>query len=351
MIFKRIPEELLQKAQKLLFITNIGVGDYTYLQVYLKAFSQTYPHIKIDLWIDDINRGSCWWQWEHVKNTALYEWLAVTPFINKVYQETCSSTVYKDAVKQAQAEQYPLVVSLATKKVASYVALARRIAPYGFVASCKPMFKKYQFLDKRKMYVSKGDCFIEFQPTFTQETLKTKPISDQYAWWFEQLFDLKLSVQDQQPSIAIPKEWVIASKLKLMKHGIDKKTKPFGKVYFVNAYAESEKKAWKAEKAIELIRNLKQDDMFNDVTFLLHVPPERYDKVCTSIEKQLPNNVILFSARDNFFQLPATLAVCDLVISVDAGIVHLAGAVKAPVVALDNDSALDAVAQKVKDIY
>jgi ADP-heptose:LPS heptosyltransferase len=40
------------------------------------------------------------------------------------------------------------------------------------------------------------------------------------------------------------------------------------------------------------------------------------------------------SANDNFFQLPAMLAECDLIISVETAVMHLANAVRVPVIAL-----------------
>jgi heptosyltransferase-3 len=42
----------------------------------------------------------------------------------------------------------------------------------------------------------------------------------------------------------------------------------------------------------------------------------------------------LFSAEENFFQLPAILSLCDLIISVETAVMHLANAVHVPVIAL-----------------
>lgn len=42
----------------------------------------------------------------------------------------------------------------------------------------------------------------------------------------------------------------------------------------------------------------------------------------------------LFSAEENFFQLPAILEQCDLIVSVETAIMHLANAVHVPVIAL-----------------
>jgi ADP-heptose:LPS heptosyltransferase len=45
-------------------------------------------------------------------------------------------------------------------------------------------------------------------------------------------------------------------------------------------------------------------------------------------------NTAAFSATDHFFQLPAMLARCDLIVSVETAVMHLANAVHVPVIAL-----------------
>lgn len=45
-------------------------------------------------------------------------------------------------------------------------------------------------------------------------------------------------------------------------------------------------------------------------------------------------DVHLFSAEENFFQLPAILSRCDLIVSVETAVMHLANAVHVPVIAL-----------------
>ncbi len=324
-----IPEELLAKSSKILFITHLAIGDFTYLQTYFKAFAVKYPHIKIDIWVDEVRRSWRWWEWPYLKNYSLYDWLEASSFVNKIYRETYSPVGYNKSVKQAQKEQYPLVVSLATVRVPSYVSLARKIVPYGFVTSFSEPLQWYQWYKRWQM--SKSNVVIQEVPLEVQRDIH---ITDYYAWWFEQLFNIHVALQDRRPLVVLPKDWLVASKLQFLKYGIDKKTKPFGKVYFINTYAKNEKRSWPIEKAIELVSALQQDDTFCDVTFLINVIPEIYAKSACCIKKLLPNNVILFSARDNFFQLPATISLCDLVISVETSVMHLASAVKVPVIAL-----------------
>ncbi len=346
-----IPEELLQNCNKILFITHCSLSDYIYLQTYFKAFAEQYPQIKIDVWIDEIRRTRCWWRWKYLKRYALYDWLAAALFFNKIYRETYSSGGYKRCVKRAQQEQYPLVVSLATLRVHKYVALARKISSTGFVVSFQQNPTWFEW--RKKMLFKKSNATIQERLPDDQADGK---VTNRFAWWFEQLFKVQVEPARRVPSVAIPMPWLIATKLKFMKHGIDKKQKPFGKVYFINAYAQTKHGSWPLENVIDLIRVLKQDDIFNDVTFLIHVIPEEYNNIHARLSKQWLNNVIVFCARDNFFQLPATLSLCDLIISVETEVVHLACAVTVPVVALmrqENavkDISVDAVVKKVKEV-
>lgn len=326
---QRISAEQLQKADKILFITHLAIGDYTYLQTYFQAFAKTYPHIKIDIWVDELRRSWRWWQWRHLKNYALYDWLAASPMFNRVYRENYYPAGHKKCIKQAQLEQYPLVISLATLRAHSYLALARTIAPEGCVAGFAQTYKWYQFRLKRQAVNN-----ISIACKLPVEKNNQVHITDHYAWWFEQLFNIQVKPEQRRPTIALPKSWIIASKLKFMKYGIDKKRKPFGKVYFINAYAKNDKRSWPIEKVMALVGLLKKDDQFNDVTYLVNVVPEYYEKIRKLIAHQMLNNIIVFCARDNFFQLPTTLALCDLIISVETAVMHLACAVNVPVIAL-----------------
>ena len=62
--------------------------------------------------------------------------------------------------------------------------------------------------------------------------------------------------------------------------------------------------------------------------------PDKYDEVKQYLSNYYLNDVILFTAQQNFFQLPGIVSLCDLVISVETSIIHLASALKIPVVAI-----------------
>jgi len=68
--------------------------------------------------------------------------------------------------------------------------------------------------------------------------------------------------------------------------------------------------------------------------FLINAMPQELAKVTAVVQAHGLPRTQAFSAVDNFFQLPAMLAQCDLIISVETSIMHLANAVHVPVVAL-----------------
>jgi len=62
--------------------------------------------------------------------------------------------------------------------------------------------------------------------------------------------------------------------------------------------------------------------------------PESLDEAKAVFARSHLKQVQLFSAQENFFQLPAVLSMCQLIISVETAVMHLANAVLVPVIAL-----------------
>lgn len=325
-----IPEHLIQGADKILFITHLAIGDYTYMQTYFKALSQKYPHLKIDLWVDEVRRTWCFWRWKHLKKYSLYDWLEECPFIHKIYRETYSPFGYKQSVKQAQQEKYTLVVSFGVSgmKAHRYAQLARAIAPDGFIVGVKLPIKKFNVIKQHQYKKLNGFLSHKLQD------FKGKHITDLYASWFENLFDLKVAESNRAPFIDVPTKWSMYAKLQFLKRGIDKKHKTFGKVFFINPFAKIDKRSWPMDHVADLITEIKHDDQWHDISFIINVLPEDYQRINNFLKKRSLNDVFLFTADTNFFQLPAIMSCCDLVVSVETSTIHLASALRVPVVAL-----------------
>ena len=103
---------------------------------------------------------------------------------------------------------------------------------------------------------------------------------------------------------------------------------------FINYLAKDPKRSWKIEQAFELIRRLQQEERFKHTTFLINTLPELITSLNKRIKEEGLPNTFSYSAIENFYQLPAMLKLSDLIISVETSTIHLANAVKTPVIAL-----------------
>ena len=275
-----VPAELLQETDKILFVAHLALGDFTYLQNFFKAFAESYPHIKIHIWVNELRRTRCFWRWKHLKAYALYDWLEACPFIHKVYRDTYAPHLFKRSRKEAVVENYPLVVSLATLRSYEYAGLARSLSPKGFVAGMQGTTAWWQF-GKRRAY-KKLDALIDVKP----ESVKGKHISAVYASWFEQLFGLEVSESSRFPVLATPDKWTLFAKLRFLKWGINKESSRFGKVIFINAYAKINKRTWPLERVAELILALKKNDAWGDVSFIVNIVPEEMKRAQEAWQKE-----------------------------------------------------------------
>lgn len=318
-----IPAALLAKADKILFIGHLALGDYTYLQNCFKAFAQAYPHIKIDLWIDEVRRTADPAQWPHLQKYSLYDWVEEAGFFHKVYKRTYSPALYEESLAEAQAENYPIVVALAHLRPQFYARLAHQISPHGMVAGTREsfsLFKPHHYWSYRLLNAS-----IRPYPPVEHH------ISAAYADWFQQLFGLDIPVAARYPFVDIPPRWTDAAKSQLEHWGFAART---GKLVFINPFAKSHKRCWPLERVTELIATMQRDPAWAGARFIINAMPQDLASVRQAVEQRGLRDTHMFSAVDNFFELPAMLAQCDLIISVETSIMHLANAVHVPVVAL-----------------
>jgi ADP-heptose:LPS heptosyltransferase len=105
-------------------------------------------------------------------------------------------------------------------------------------------------------------------------------------------------------------------------------------VVFLNAYSKTVERSWPLERMIELIKAMRAQAAWRDAGFVVNVVPEELERARALFARYPLEHTRLFSAEDNFFQLPAVLSLCDLVISVETAVMHLANAVHVPVIAL-----------------
>jgi ADP-heptose:LPS heptosyltransferase len=320
---------LLQGADKILFIAHLALGDFTYLQSCFQAFARAWPHLKIHLWVDERRRTSRASEWEHLRKYALYDWLAECPYIDKVYDETYSPQLYRESLEEARREDYPVVVSLAVLERHKYATLARSISPHGFVVGQKKPVRPYD-IAKRLIY-RKLDAFI---PAYTAASHPDQHISDIYAGWFTQLFGMEIPPAARFPVLDIADRWIDYARAQFADWGFMGADGKPSRVVFVNAFSKSVERSWPLERVIGLIRTMRCEPAWRDAGFVVNVVPEELARARAIFAGAGLERTHLFSAEENFFQLPAILSLCELIISVETAVMHLANAVHVPVIAL-----------------
>jgi ADP-heptose:LPS heptosyltransferase len=320
-----IPPELLKEGGKILFIAHLALGDYTYLQNFFRAFAQAHPGLEIHLWVDEVRRTSRSEAWKFLKSYALYDWVGNCPFFSRVYRRTYSPELFRESIAEAQREQYPVVVSLATLRPHFYASLAREISPDGFIAGMKPRTRLTQ-LHHLPAYRKLDAAISPDAPPGMPDA----HITDVYAGWFRQLFGLEVPPAARFPFVDIPKEWIDMARQQLRQWDF-----PEGaKLVFINPYAKTGKRCWPLEKVVALIREMSAQEAWRDACFIVNAVPQELEHARGAIEHQRLQRTRIFSAEENFFQLPAMLQQCDLIISVETAVMHLANAVGVPVIAL-----------------
>lgn len=322
----KVPAELLAKSNKILFIAHLAIGDFSYLQNGFKAFKEAYPHLEMDLFIEEVRCTNDPQKWPFLKKYSLYDWVETCSFFNKVYKENYSPSLRAQSITEAQQRAYPIVVSIETLGSLNGAALAREIAgPTGFAMGMDIRYKWYQL--KQKADLKKLDALIEVVKPHNGDN---RHISDDYDYWFSQIGGVMLFKEDRYPFVDIPQKWQDHAKAVLDEWGV-KADQP---IVFINHIAKNPRRSWKLEQVKELILLMQAIPQWKDTFFIINGIPEIFPEVEALISDHQLQNTKPFSALDNFFELPAMLQESDLIISVETAVMHLANAVHVPVIAL-----------------
>jgi len=326
-----IPVDLLSSSRKILFVAHLALGDFTYMQNCFRAFRQAYPHIQMHLWVDELRRTSDPDKWEHLKKYSLYDWVNGCGLFEKVYTQTYSPALYQQSIAEARSEHYPIVVSFAVLHRHEYVKLMRELSPEGFIVGQK---KRVRLLDLRKHLIyRKLDAHIPAYKITRQHQSGAESvphISAIYADWFQQLFNLNISEQERLPFVTIPQQWQNWAQQQLINWHFNQDVP----TVFLNGFSKSPERSWSLERVMELATAMQQTDQWKQANFIINVIPEALGEARTRFGGDAQSRIQLFSADENFYQLPAMLGRCDLIVSVETAIMHLANAVHVPVIAL-----------------
>jgi glycosyltransferase involved in cell wall biosynthesis/ADP-heptose:LPS heptosyltransferase len=320
-----VPARLLENPAKILFVMHPGIGDFCYLQNFFRELAARFPLLEMHLWVGEHRITADPAKWDALKNFILYDWLAACPYFKKIYRNNYSPAGLAGAVVEARAEKYDAVATLVLTRWHKYAKLAREICPAGagagIVISAMRPFDIKGWL--KTFPYKKPDIAFPAAPATVGH------ISDIFSWWFQRLFGCGLPVEKRMPFMDIPGEWTRWADGFIKKIGADGK-----KLVFVNVTAKDWKRCWPLENGIETIKAMQQVSQWKDAIFLLNAMPGDVAKFHDTVSKGGLKRTHLFSAEENFFQLPSVLGKCSLIISVETSVMHLANAVRVPVIAL-----------------
>jgi len=297
-------------SNKILFITHLAIGDFIYMQPYFKKLAKTNPDFKIDICVDESRCKPFILFKKQPKINSVIDWIKNLEYFNEIFQIPYDKKAFNQFVDNCKEEKYKKVISLGTIRSHRYNYFARQISADGFVIGIKSKQEKYNKLLNLTLRANKPNHHV----------------TELYADWFEKIFNLKLTKEEIFPTIDIPLKWLQEIKEKFF---YTKNVKSI----FINSFASNAKRSWPIKNVLTLISNLNKNPLFLSSKFIINIPPEN-NKLVNELTEKLQKNVILFTANKNFFELPAMVANCSFVISVETSTMHIAQALKIPQIAL-----------------
>lgn len=316
----------LHSAERVLFVFDLSVRDFLYLQNYIFKLKIFYPQLKVDLWVNSVS-----YFFQHRNDTQekfLYDFLQECKFVDKIYFD-----YYPSNLKGLYSYKYPFIVSFSS--CFKVFRLIRRVSSNCFLIGIQPKIYWYNFVRKRDKrllnrslllnikYTSRNSFYLNFFNQLLNEDLLNEG------------FDLK------RVELEVPNKWISYAKLRFLKWGIDRVGKKFGNVFFINPFDDTEKCIWSLNDVLKFVTQLKRQDTWGDVYFILYVPERRAKKVKDFFATNSINNLLLFFADYNFFQIPSVLGLCDVVIAADGFCIDLANILNVHCVEIKLNQKLD----------
>ncbi|KKP22547.1 MAG: ADP-heptose:LPS heptosyltransferase [candidate division TM6 bacterium GW2011_GWF2_28_16] len=300
MIDFNISKDILEKTERILFISHFSIKDFVYAQNYFINFAKEYQNIKIDLYVDPLCARPAIFRFSDYKNHMLKDWLQEFNIFNKVYFAPTNFLKYLDLKKEIKNQNYLLIINLATKNILKFNKFAKNI--------------------------SKNANIIN------QNILQDNNYNNNIL------------------NIDIPKKWLISVKLNFLSWGINDKQRQIKKIIFINPFERNLQRLWPIERIFEFIDELRVSENFYNTVFIINVLPHNYKKYQKVLKNFAKQNTFLFVVTHNFFQLVSMVKLSDLVISVDNPVLTLAQVFNKPVINILQKSKIQEINNK-NNIY
>lgn len=325
-----LSEKFLGNCKRILYMSPMAIGDYVYQGAFLKALSNKYPLLEIDLWIDDCRASKK--LWHAGRNTAMNQWLSSESYINYVYSMPESSAERDQNIKEAWSKDYDAVVFITTSRISGFASAALSIVNSGKVFGTT----SFSIIDNVLNYLTyqRLDGKIRIENSFNYHH-----ITDFYQAIFLRFFSLSVPNKERILKLNLATDLTKKSANKLSylarQHQLENP-----KTIFINHLSTASKRDWRLNQVETL--TLLINKAMPDSLIILNAPPHAYKDLCQWLKNNQKLNSLgieVFTAKENFFELPALMSQCDLVISVETAIMHLASSLNLSQIALIRESA------------
>ena len=325
-----LSEKFMGNCKRVLYMSPMAIGDYLYQGAFLKALSKKYPQLEIDLWIDDcrVNKKL----WHAGRNNVMSQWLTSEPYINHVYSMPESKEAREQNIKKAWSKDYDAVVFVATSRISDFARTALRIINTGKVfgtASPSIIDNIFNYSVYKKL---NGKININNVSNYDH-------ITDFYQTVFRCFFSLQVPRSQRILKLDLEPKLIEHCAKKLSKFATQFRLED-AKTIFINHLSTTSKRDWRLDQVEGLA--LLINKALPGSLIILNAPPHAYEDLCHWLKNNHKLNSLaieVFTAKENFFELPALMSQCDIVISVETAIMHLASSLNLNQIALIRESA------------
>ncbi|MDF0533493.1 glycosyltransferase family 9 protein [Shewanella sp. A32] len=318
-----IDKALLLKAQKLLVMSPFALGDFLYIKTFLEAVKQQYPHLQLDIWLDDDRNDKQ--VWRLARSHIMQQWIEAEPAFGKAWGCCASVSEQQRQIYAATEAAYDIVVTIPGSIGRHYIDIARNIAPAAYLVcgvSKSRWAKWFGF-----WYYQQADAVFEHD---ISQLASDHHITDRYYQWAHSIFGIVLEKPHFLPKLTPDKHFIEDAKTWIRVHFIGQ----HGPLFFLNHLSTNHRRDWQLSQLFALIIRLEQRQPGR---YIINITSEHFDSMqqqIATLPSQLQQRIALFTVKGHFYELPALIAQCHLVITVETAIMHFATEAHIPLVAM-----------------
>lgn len=338
-----LSEQEIDGAQRVLFMSHLALGDFVYHGALLKSLKHKYPHLTIDIWMDDCRDRPK--SWHKDRSDTLESWISRTGIAEVIFPIAKGNDDRDTLIRRANCRNYDIIFYLASARSNKFAQVAHAISKKAILVGNNPQ----KLVDKLKGYRHFRHVNRRFCCNLHDD--KTHVLKE-YKLYYEKCFGpLELIAEDQfglgislpQPSINAADAWLTLDIKKTFAHTV-----------LINPISTSRKRDLDSNALKLLLETLLTE--YPSIHIIISAPPsskvgmnamlKHFDIRCNKTQL-----VSVFSASDDFYMLPAIMQRCDFVITVETSIMHIAATMGLPQMAIVRRKAQKWQPLRANDIF